>query len=61
MKKSIVSIAALVVIFAASPMPASAAMGGGNPRPQAMGGGNPRPQASWLDGAYAAAVALFGL
>ncbi len=61
MKKSILTLAAIVV-FSASTLPASAAMGGGIPRPQAMGGGIPRPQVSdVLNGAYAATVALFGL
>ena len=45
MKKSILSLA-VIVVLSASTLPASAAMGGGNPRPQAMGGGIPRP-GSW--------------
>lgn len=61
MKKSIFTLAAIVVL-SVSTLPASAAMGGGIPRPQAMGGGIPRPQISdYLNGAYAATVALFGL
>ena len=58
MKKSILTLAA-VVVLSASTLPAFAAMGGGNPRPQAMGGGNPRPM-DVMDGAYAAVVALLG-
>ncbi len=58
MKKSIFTLAA-VVVLSASTLPASASIGGANPRPQAIGGANPRP-ADFLDGAYAAVVALFG-
>jgi len=58
MKKSIVSIAALVVL-SISTLPASAAMGGCNPRPQAASADS--SSASWIDGAFAAAAAMFGL
>lgn len=58
MKKSILTLAA-VVVLSASTLPALASVGGANPRPQAVGGANPRP-IDFMDGAYAAVVALFG-
>ncbi len=59
MKKSIVSIAALVIL-SVSTLPASAAMGGCNPRPQVAASVS-SSSASWIDGAFAAAAAMFGL
>lgn len=58
MKKSILTLAA-VVVLSVSTLPASASIGGANPRPQSIGGANPRP-VDVIDGAYAAVVALFG-
>ena len=52
MKKSILSVVAVVVLSASSltasaqPTVKSQAMGGCNPLPQAMGGSNPRPRAT---------------
>ncbi len=57
MKKSILTLAA-VVVFSATCMPAVAAVGGTNPRPQAASGTD--STSAFVSGAYAAVVALFG-
>ena len=49
MKKSVITLAAIVVL-SASTLTASAAMNGVGARPQAMGGSDPRPQSMAMGG-----------
>lgn len=61
MKKSVFTLAAIVVL-SASTLTASAAMGGSAPRPQAMamGGSAPRPQAvGTLGGGMLSAIMMY--
>ncbi len=65
MKKSALSLAALVLVSASSlsasaqsPTMGANAIGGCNPRPQAIGGCNPRPQGV-IGGVYALVMQFF--